>query len=104
VDDETFPERVLKARGFVLVDCWAPWCSGCRKTTPVMRALARDHAGRLTVAELDTQANRYTCGKLALEGIPSFLLYRDGTELERIVGAADREKFEEVLRRHGVLD
>jgi thioredoxin-like negative regulator of GroEL len=103
VDDETFPALVLGSKGFVLLDCWAAWCSPCRKTTPIMRALARDHPDRLVVAELDTVANRYTCGKLQLEGIPSFLLYRDGAEVERLVGAVDREKFDELLRRHRVI-
>jgi thioredoxin 1 len=103
VDDETFPTLVLGSKGFVLLDCWAAWCAPCRLTTPIIRALAREHADRLTVAELDTVANRYTCGKLELEGIPSFLLYKDGRELERLVGAVSREKFEEMLRRHGAL-
>ena len=102
VDDETYKTLVLGAKGFVLVDCWAAWCTGCRKTTPIVRALAREHAGRLTVAELDTVANRYTCGRLELEGLPSFLLYKDGVEVGRLLGAADRVKFDELLARHGV--
>jgi thioredoxin len=104
VDDESFKTLVRGSRGFVLLDCWAEWCTGCRKTTPIMRSLAREHAGRVTVAELDTHANRYTAGRLELEGIPSFVLYKDGVELDRIVGAADREKFEAMLRRHGAID
>jgi|GEM_PF-838544 len=104
IDDETFKARVLGSKGFLLLDCWAAWCAPCRKTTPIIKALAREYPAHLTVAELDTVANRYTCGKLQLEGIPSFLLYKDGVEQERLVGAVDREKFEELLRRHGVID
>lgn len=104
VDDETYETLVLGSRGFVLLDCWAAWCAPCRKTTPIVKALAREYQGKLVVADLDTVANRYTCGKLQLEGLPSFLLYKDGVELERLVGAVGREKFEELLRRHGVIE
>ncbi len=103
VDDETYDELVRAAKGPILVDCWAAWCGPCRKTTPIIRALAKDYAETLTVAKLDTEANRYMAGVLELTGIPSFLLYIDGEEVDRLVGGIGREKFEEMLRRHKVI-
>jgi thioredoxin 2 len=103
VDDESFEALVLGARGYLLLDCWAAWCQPCRMTHPTIKKLAAAHDAHLTVAKLDTADNRYTASTLQLTGIPSFLLYKDGVELDRLAGGIKRERFEEWLRGHGVI-
>jgi thioredoxin len=103
IDEESYDAQVREAKGAVLVDCWAPWCGPCRMTNPIIRALARDYGDTLTVAKLNSDENRYMSGALELTGLPSFLLYVDGEEVDRLVGGVTRDRFEEMLRRHKVI-
>ena len=103
VDDETFEAQVLGARGYLLLDCWAAWCQPCRMTHPTIKKLAAEHGEHLTVAKLDTVDNRYTASTLQLTGIPSFILYKDGAEIDRLAGGIQRARFEEWLQGHGVI-
>jgi thioredoxin 2 len=71
----------------VVVDFWAAWCAPCRMVAPEVARLAREHAGRLVVAKVDTEALPDVAGRYAIQGIPAFLLFRDGREAARASGA-----------------
>ena len=71
----------------VLVDFWAPWCGPCRMVTPAVERLAIELAGRLKVIKLNTDDAPDVAGRFAVQGIPLLVLLRDGTEIDRRVGA-----------------
>jgi len=54
---------------------------------PVVEQLEKDYAGRLRVAKLNSEGNRMLCAKLRVMGLPTFLFYKDGTEVSRLTGA-----------------
>ena len=87
VTDESFRQDVLEAPGPVLVDFWAEWCGPCKAVGPVLDELARDYAGKLTVAKVDIDENPVTPNEYAVRGIPTMLLFRDGKLLDQKVGA-----------------
>lgn len=87
VTDATFAERVLRARGPVLVDFGAEWCPPCRALTPVLETIAREQAGRLTILTLDTDANERTAQQYGAMSLPTLLLFRDGEVVKQLVGA-----------------
>ena len=87
VTDESFRQDVLEAPGPVLVDFWAEWCGPCKAVAPVLDELARDYAGKLTVAKVDIDENPVTPNEYAVRGIPTMLLFRDGKPVDVKVGA-----------------
>ena len=87
VTDESFRQDVLEAPGPVLVDFWAEWCGPCKAVGPILDELARDYAGKLTIAKVDIDENPVTPNEYAVRGIPTMLLFRDGKLLDQKVGA-----------------
>jgi thioredoxin 1 len=87
VTDESFRQDVLEAPGPVLVDFWAEWCGPCKAVGPVLDELAKDYAGKLTVAKVNIDDNPVTPNEYAVRGIPTMLLFRDGKLLDAKVGA-----------------
>jgi thioredoxin 1 len=102
VSDETFEEIVLNAPVPVMVDFWAPWCGPCRMVAPIVEDLAKDYDGRAVMAKINTDENIQIAGKLGIMGIPTLILFKDGQEVDRVVGFAPRRTLEEKL--NAVLD
>ena len=87
VTDESFRQDVLEAPGPVLVDFWAEWCGPCKAVGPILDELAKEYAGKLTVAKVNIDDNPVTPNEYAVRGIPTMLLFRDGKLLDQKVGA-----------------
>ncbi len=88
VNDSTFESEVVKSSQVVLVDFWAPWCGPCRMIAPVVEKLAERYQGRLKVCKLNTDEAPATASRFDIRGIPTLLLFKEGKEVERLVGFA----------------
>lgn len=87
VGDDRFPDVVERSRLPVLVDVWAPWCGPCRAVAPVVEQLARERAGKLKVAKVNSDSSPNVSARHRISSIPTLLLYVDGKEVARSVGA-----------------
>ena len=90
VTDATFDQDVLQSDVPVLVDFWAPWCAPCRMVAPAVEEISKEYAGRLKVGKVNTDENGMRAQALGIRGIPTLIVFKDGKEAERIVGAVPK--------------
>jgi thioredoxin 1 len=95
VTDASFAEDVLASPLPVVVDFWAPWCPPCRVIGPILNDLAAEYAGRLTIAKLNTDENQRSMVQLGVQGLPTLIVFKDGREVERLVGARLKRQYQE---------
>ena len=90
VTDATFPSEVERSPLPVLVDMWAAWCGPCRMVAPIVDQLAAELSGRVRVAKLNIDENPATPSRFGVRSIPTMLIFKDGREVDRIVGAQSK--------------
>jgi len=91
VGDQNFEERVLQSETPVLVDFWAEWCVPCHMVSPVVEEIAQEKSGALAVAKVNVDDNPEVTRKYGVMSIPSLLLFKDGQETARVVGARGKD-------------
>lgn len=95
--DANFDAGVIQRKGLVLVDFWAAWCGPCRTLAPLLEELAGDYAGEVVVAKVNADDNRAVSEQCVVRGLPTLILFRDGLEVDRVVGAAGKTRIAAVL-------
>lgn len=90
----------LKDKGVVFVDFWAPWCSPCRMVAPIIDQLADEFKGEAIVGKVNIDENEDAAVRMGVASIPTMIIFKDGQEVERIVGARPRPQLAEMIRRH----
>jgi thioredoxin 2 len=95
---EVFDRTIAGSTAPVLVDFYADWCGPCKVMAPIIDRIARNRAGQVLVAKLDTDRAPEISARLGIRGIPTFILFRGGEEAARETGAVPAERLEALAR------
>jgi thioredoxin 1 len=83
---DNYDSEVIDSQVPVLVDFWGPRCGPCLALMPFVEGLEGEFGGRIKVAKVNAVENRMLCAKLRVLGLPTFLLYKKGSEVTRLTG------------------
>ncbi len=100
VSDSSFETDVLGSSKPVLVDFWAQWCTPCRMLAPTVEAVAQQYAETANVVKLNVDDNPSTAQRYGIKGIPTLILFREGKEVERVVGATSKESITRMIEKY----
>src|SRR6478672_3331457 len=98
--DGSFEDDVLKSDRPVLVDFWAAWCAPCRMIAPTVEAVAGKYASNARVVKLNVDDNPSVSQRFGIKGIPTLILFKNGKEEERVVGATTEQAISRMLDKH----
>ncbi len=99
--DATFQKEVLESKVPVFVDFWAPWCGPCQQMGPIIEELAKEYdASKIIIGKLNVDENQEVAGKYQVMSIPTFLVFKNGQVVDKVVGGVSKEKIKEVLDKN----
>jgi thioredoxin 1 len=101
VTDANFEETIKKNK-LVFVDFWANWCGPCRALAPTIQELAKELSGKVLIGKLDVDENPKTAERFQVFSIPTMIVFKDGSEAERLVGLCQKNKIAETIQKHSV--
>lgn len=93
VDEKSWDAEVIKSNKPVMVDFWADWCPPCNAVAPVIEELAGEYSNKVKFAKLDIDGNQRLAGRYQVRGIPTFIVFLNGEEKIRLVGAKPKAMF-----------
>lgn len=98
--DATFEADVLKSNKLAVVDFWAVWCGPCKMVSPIIDSLAGDYGDKVNIGKMDVDTNPEVSFQYKVRSIPTVLYIKDGKVVDKVVGAATREVYENKIKEH----
>ena len=97
VTDTSFESDVLQSEIPALIDFWAAWCGPCKMIAPLLEELSDEYAGRIKVCKIDVDSNPETAAKYNVRGIPTLLVFKNGSIEASKVGALSKSQLVEFV-------
>lgn len=86
ITSDTFEQEVVQSEVPVLVDFWGPRCGPCLALMPHVEGLADKYSEKVKITKIDASKNRRLCLSLKVLGLPTYLFYKNGKEVDRLTG------------------
>jgi thioredoxin 1 len=97
ISDTNFKQEVIDSDKLTFVDFWAPWCMPCKAIAPVIEELASTYDGKVKFAKLNVDDNPATASTYGVRGIPTMILFKNGSVVDQIVGAVPKAEIEKAI-------
>ena len=98
--DADFEKDVLKSETLVLVDFWAEWCEPCKALAPKLEEIATEFSGKIKIMKVNVDENHNSPATYGVRGIPTLILFKNGKQVEQIVGNHPKDNIVSVLNKH----
>ena len=82
----------------LVVDFWATWCGPCRALAPTIEELAKDYEGKIVIGKCDVEENDDLAMTFGVRNIPTILFFKGGELVDKFVGAAAKDVFDEKFK------
>ena len=83
-----------------IVDVWAPWCGPCRTLTPIIEKVSEEKAVKLIKVNADESGD--LASSFGVRGIPTVIFFKNGQEVDRIVGLKQADSYNEIIEKHSI--
>jgi thioredoxin 1 len=83
---DNYEAEVVESKSPIMVDFWGPECRPCLALMPAVERLEKEYAGKVRIGKVNAMENRMLCAKLRVLGLPAYLFYKDGVEINRLAG------------------
>lgn len=100
ITDATFESDVLKSTKPVLVDFWAEWCGPCQALGPKLEEIAQNLGEKVSIVKMNVDENPNIAGQFGVRSIPTMILFKNGTEVETIMGNQPKDAILTFLNKH----
>lgn len=95
LNDTNFDEK--SSEGVILIDFYADWCGPCRMLAPMLEELSKEMSGKATIGKVDIDAAQDTASKLGIHAVPTLILFKNGKEVDRVVGVRDKASLKSMI-------
>tara|TARA_Y100000310_G_C20607740_1_gene776398 strand:- start:115 stop:447 length:333 start_codon:yes stop_codon:yes gene_type:complete len=99
VTDEEFSEIVNNSHKVVVVDFYAEWCMPCLMISPIIDELS-ESMKEVKFVKMNLDENQALAQRLNVSSIPCIIIFKEGKEVDRIIGAQPAEVIEDKIRAH----
>jgi thioredoxin 1 len=99
ITKDNFAAEVEKSTKPVLVDFWAPWCGPCRAIDPSLKAISNENKD-VVIAKVNVDDNKELSEKFNITGIPCMIIFKNGKEVDRLVGGVPKSKIEAFIAKN----
>ncbi|RLI88851.1 MAG: thioredoxin [Archaeoglobales archaeon] len=93
-------EEVISSNENVVVDFWAEWCAPCKIIAPIIEELAKEYAGKVVFAKLDTDRNQLIALQFGISAIPTLIYFKRGKPVDSIVGALPKRELKHWIEKN----
>ena len=95
--EETFDAEMGKHEELLMVDFWAEWCAPCRAIAPALDELARESAGKVSLAKVNIDEHPSLAARYGIRSIPTILFIKSGEVVDQVIGAVPKAQIKKKM-------